>query len=102
MSIPVLSAADPLTVPAKLYDRIWIEEVVISAPDPNADASARVRLRRYAMVGDVAELEQEPGRWVEVRDVLSGAAADPDLAAVVSALMAYVAKIGVEAGVVAS
>lgn len=101
MPIPVLSAADPITVPARVYDRIWIEEIVISAPDPNGDASARVRLRRYAMVGDTAELEQEPGRWVEVRDVLSGAAADPDLAAVVSSLMTYVAKIGTEAGVVA-
>jgi hypothetical protein len=102
MPIPTLSAADPLVVPAKTYDSIWVEEVVISAPDINAPVNARVRLRRFGIVDGVAELESAPGQWVEVSDVLTGAAADPELAAVVGSLMVYVAKIGREQGVVAT
>jgi hypothetical protein len=102
MSIPILQAAEPLTVPAKVYDKVWVEEVVIDAPDPNGDVSARVKLRRFAVVGGVAELEPEQGQWIEVRDVLSGSQADPDLAAVVQSLMTYVGKIGIEAGVVSA
>lgn len=102
MPIPSLNAADPLTVPAKVYDRVWVEEVVIQAPDPNGEVTGRVRLRRFAVVDGAAELEPNPGDWIEVRDVLTGAAADADLAAVVSSLMAYIAKVGVEKGVIAA
>lgn len=99
--LPILPAADPLTVPAKIYDRIWVEEIVIDAPDPNGAVNARVRLRRYTLLADgTAELEPEPGRWVQVNDVLTGAQADAELAAVVTALMTYVAKVGVESGIV--
>ena len=101
MPLPILQAAEPLTIPATVYDRIWIQEIVISAPDPNGEVSARVCLRRFATVGGVAELEQGPGQWVEVHEVLAGSQTDADLAAAVSALMAYVAKVGVENGIVA-
>ena len=100
MSIPVLSAADPVTIPATVYDKVWVEEVVISAPDPNGEVTARVRLRRFAAVEGRAELEPAAGQWLEVRDVLTGADTDPDLGNVVSALMLYVAKLGRERGVV--
>jgi len=102
MSIPVLSAADPVTVPAKVYDKVWVEEVQINAPDPNGDATARVRLRRFGVVAGKAELEPGYGQWIEVQDVLGGAETDADLAAVVNSLMAYVARIGAEQGVVAA
>lgn len=102
MSIPVLSAADPVTIPATVYDKVWVEEVVISAPDPNGKVTARVRLRRFGVVAGKAELEPAAGQWLEVPDVLAGAETDADLAAVVGSLMAYVAKIGVEQGVVAA
>ncbi len=99
--LPVLGAADPLVIPAKVFDKIWVEEVVISAPDPNGEVSGRVKLRRFATLDGVAELSPDEGQWLEVQDVLSGSQADPELAAVVSALMTYVAKIGVEGGVIA-
>jgi hypothetical protein len=100
MSIPVLSAADPVTIPATVYDKVWVEEVVISAPDPNGEVTARVRLRRFAAVEGRAELEPAAGQWLEVTDVLTNANIDPDLGNVVSALMLYVAKLGREHGVV--
>ena len=102
MSIPVLSAADPVIIPATVYDKVWVEEVVISAPDPNGEVTARVRLRRFAAVEGRAELEPAAGQWLEVRDVLTGVDTDPDLGNVVSALMLYVAKLGREHGVVMS
>jgi hypothetical protein len=101
MPVPVLQAADPLTIPAKVYDKVWVEEVIISAPDPNGEVNGRVRLRRFTVVEGVAELEPEQGQWVEVKDVLAGSEADADLAAVMSSLLTYIAKIGVEEGVVA-
>ena len=102
MTIPVLESATPVTVPAKVFDKLWVEEVVISAPDPNGDASARVRVRRFCTTDGLAELEPEQGQWIEIKDVLSGSATDPDLAAVVGSLMTYIAKIGTEQGVVAA
>lgn len=100
MAIPTLTAATPLTVPAKVYDKIWVEEVVISAPDPNGDASARVRLRKFTVVDGVAELEPTPGNWLQINDLLANSETDADLAQVVSSLMAYIAKVGAAEGVI--
>jgi hypothetical protein len=100
MPLETLLSADPLTVPAKAYDAVWVEEVVVSAPDPLAEVTARVRLRRFCQAD--GSLEPAQGQWLEVRDVLTGAGADPELGAVLTTLMAYVAKIGRENGVIAS
>jgi hypothetical protein len=102
MAAPVLVAADPLAVPAKIYDKIWVEELVVSAPDPNQDASARVRLRKFAVVNGVAELEPGAGTWLTINNVLSGAETDPDLGQAVAALMAFITKTGQAEGVVAA
>lgn len=99
MPIDTLLSADPLLIPAKSYDAVWVEEVVVSAPDPLSEVTARVRLRRFCSAD--GSLEPSPGQWLEVQDVLTGAGADPELGAVVSSLMAYVAKIGRENGIIA-
>jgi hypothetical protein len=99
MPLDTLIAADPLLIPAKSYDAIWVEEIVVAAPDPAQPVTARVRLRRFCAADGT--LEPNQGQWVEVQDVLTGAEADAELAAVVSSLMAYVAKVGVERGIVA-
>jgi hypothetical protein len=66
------------------------------------EAEARVTLVRFRTTDDgVEEAPAEPVR-LHVRDLLAGAEADADLAAAVGALMAYVAKVGVEQGVVAA
>lgn len=99
MPLVTLVAAEPLVIPAKSYDSIWVEEVIVSAPDPSQPVTARVRLRRFCQAD--GSLEPNPGCWVSVQDVLTGAAADAELAAVVSSLMAYVAKLGAEQGIIA-
>ena len=100
MPLETLLSADPIVIPAKAYDAVWVEEVVVYAPDPLGPVKARVRLRRFCQADGT--LEPSQGQWLEVRDVLTGAAADPELGAAVAGLMAYVAKIGREQGVIAS
>jgi hypothetical protein len=99
--IPTLYCAEPLDVPAKVFGKLWIREIVLSSPT-GGEAEARVTLVRFRTTEDgVEEAPAEPIR-LHVRDLLAGAEADADLAAAVGALMAYVAKVGVEQGVVSA
>jgi len=100
MPIPTLLAASPTSINAT-YDKIWVEEIVISAPTLGGDATARVRLRKFRSTDDGGEFAPDAGEWLQVDSLLAGAASDPDLAAVVGSLMAYVAKIGIQQGVIA-
>lgn len=98
--IPTLYAAEPLSISAT-YEKLWVREIVISSPIVGGEAEARVTLVRFRTTETgVEEAPAEPVR-LHVRDLLAGADSDPDLAAAVGALMAYVAKVGVAEGVVA-
>lgn len=99
--IPTLYAAEPLAISAN-YDKVWVSEIVISAEDPAADVTARVRLRRFRSVDGHVEFAPEPPLWLEVPDLLATAAGDTQLAEVVAGLMAYVARVGVDQGVIAA
>ena len=99
-SIPTLFASEPLAISAT-YDRLWVREIVVSSV-VGGEAEARVTLVRFRSTETgVEEAPAEPVR-LHVKDLLAGAEADPDLAAAVGALMAYVAKVGIEQGVVAA
>lgn len=100
MSIPVLRAAQPLEV-AAVYDKVYVAEVVITA-DPQADVSARVRLRRFRTVGGQVEFAPEPPMWLEVDNLLSRAESDSALANVIGGLMQCIATIGAESGIIAA
>jgi hypothetical protein len=101
MAVPTLLAAAPTSINA-VYDKIWVEEIVIAAPTLGGDATARVRLRKFRTLPDGSgEFAPDAGEWLQVDSLLAGAESDPDLAAVVTSLMAYVAKVGIEAGVIA-
>jgi hypothetical protein len=101
MSLPILNAVDPTVIPAKTYDRVWVEEIVIRAPDPNGDVVGEVKLRKYGMFDGVAELEPGNGQWIRVENMLAKSAEDSDLQTAMNALLAYVGKIGVENNIVA-
>lgn len=94
-------AAEPLVIPARTYDRIWIEAVEILAPRPDGDAVARVRLRRFCVDDQGVVHTEFDSQKIEVADILAKSATDADLAAAVQALMAYIGKAGVEQGVIA-
>ena len=100
MAVPTLAAANPTVINAT-YPSIFVEEVVISG-ELNGDFNARVRLRKFRTLEDGSgEFAPDAGEWLQVDSLLAGAESDPDLAAVVASLMAYVAKVGVEKGVIA-
>jgi hypothetical protein len=60
-----------------------------------------VLLRKFRSTESGAEFSPEAGEWITVDSIIAGAESDPDLAAAVGSLMAYVAKKGIEAGIVA-
>jgi len=100
--LPVLTAADPTTIPAKTYDRIWIEEIVIRAPDPNGEIHGEVKLHKYGIFDGVAEFEPDHGRWIRIDNMLSLADSDTDLQNTMLSLISYVTKIGQNESVISS
>jgi hypothetical protein len=102
MSLPILSAASPTTIPAKVYDRVWVEEISIKGPDPNSEVSGEVKLHKYGMFDGVAELEPDGGQWIRMDKMLEESATDSDLAAAMGALIAYVNKLGQENDIISS
>jgi len=101
-NLPILNASNPTEIPAKVYDRVWIEEISIKAPDPNGDINGEVKLHKYGMFNDKAELDPKGGKWIFVEDMLKKSDEDSDLQAAMNALIAYVAKLGVENDVVST
>lgn len=100
MPIETLYAAAPTVINAT-FDKIWVEEIVISALTLGGEVTARVRLRKFRTTEDGAEFSPDPAETLTVEELLAGAEADNDLAAAVGSIMNYVAKIGREQGVVA-
>jgi hypothetical protein len=98
--LPILNAKDPTVIPEKTYDRVWIEEVVIKAPDPNGEVIGEVKMHKYGMFNDVAELDPKGGKWLRIENMLETAAEDSDLQLAFGALLGYVAKLGVENDVI--
>lgn len=99
-NLPILNAANPEVIPAKTYDRIWIEEIVIRAPDPNGDILGEVKLRKYGMFDSVAEFEPGNGQWIRVNNILEQSNSNETLQTAMSTLIAYVTQIAVENGIV--
>lgn len=100
--LPNINPLEPTIVPAKTYDQFWVEEIVIHAPDPNGDAIARVRLKKFGVFDGKAEF-MPGGEFVNltINDLLSKSNEDNDLANVVESLLLYIKKAGIEQGIVA-
>lgn len=98
--LPILDAVNPEVIPAKTYDRVWIEEVVIRAPDPNGDILGEVKLRKYGMFDGVAEFEPGNGQWIRVENMLEKSETDATLQTAMTALIGYVMQVGVENNVI--
>jgi hypothetical protein len=98
--LPILNAVDPAVIPAKTYDRVWIEEIVIRAPDPNGDVTGEVKLHKYGMFDGVAELEPGNGQWVRVDNMLEKSETDANLQAAMTGLIGYVMQLGAENNII--
>ena len=98
--IPTLYAAQPVTIAAS-FDKVWVREIVIAAPQIGGEAEARITLQLFRSNAD--GVEAAPGEPIRltVANLLATADEDADLANAVAAIMQYVAKVGVAQGVVA-
>ena len=100
--LPNLVPATVSTVPAKTYDKLWVSEIVISSPDLNGDAVARVFLRKFGVFDGVAEfMPGDEGIRLTIDNLLSKSNTDTDLANIVQSLLLYIGKAGAEQGVIA-
>ena len=102
MSLPILTASDPTTVPAKVYDKWWISNINIIAPNPNQDASASVTLVKFATNEDGSASLSDECAYLDMGGLLSGAPSDPELASVIVGLMNYIMKVGQDRGIIAN
>ena len=102
MPIETLNAASPITVPAMSYDKVWMEELVISAPDPNEDATARLRLRLFTVNEDGSKTLHPAVRVIVKNGLLAGETEDAELSQAITALMNYVGKVAIEDGFVSA
>ncbi len=98
--LPILEAVTPEVIPAKTYDRVWVEEIVIRAPDPNGEVIGEVKLHKYGMFEEKAELDPKGGSWIRVDNMLAKSNEDTDLQAAMASIMTYVGKIGVENNII--
>jgi hypothetical protein len=101
-SLPVLYANNPTTIPAKTYDRVWIEEIIIRAPDPNGDVNGEVKLHKYGVFDGAAELDPNGGNWIRLENLLSLSETDIDLQNAMNSLTTYIAKIGQDQSIIAT
>jgi len=100
--LPNIEPIEPTIIPAKTYDKYWVEEVNISAPNVNGDAVARVKLRKFGVFDGVAEfMPGDNGTNMFIKNILSQSAEDNDLANIVQSLLLYIRKAGIEQGLVA-
>ena len=102
MSLPILPASSPSTVPAKVYDRIWIEDITIKGADPNGEISGAVKLRKYGMFDEVAELDPDYEKWITIPNMLEVSATDTDLATAMTSLVSYITKLGQAEDIISS
>jgi hypothetical protein len=100
MSLPVFYASNPLTTPSQSYNKIWIEKVEIDAPSPDKDAIAIVRLRRFYTSEDGTVYTEPESIKMQIDNILTYSAQDPDLANTISTIMGYVFKVGVARGII--
>lgn len=102
MSLPILNASEPTVVPSKTFDKWWIKEINIIAPDPNGDAHAHVVLAKFRTKDDgLAELSSETND-LNIMNILSSSQNDGELASIINYLMTYIARVGIEQGIIKS
>ena len=102
MSLPILSPVEPSIIPAKTYDKLWVQDVMISAPHPSGEATCNIRMIKFGVFDGVPELEPgNNGIWMNIDNILSKSVQDNDLANIVQSLLLYIRKAGIEQGIVA-
>lgn len=97
--IPTIYAAEPTVIPSQTYDKWWVRSVAISALHPGGDAHARVELVKFRTTADGTVESSSDTAEIEIENVISVAATDPALGAVVAGLLDYVRAVCVSRGI---
>jgi hypothetical protein len=97
IELPELIATEPTSRPAVVYDRYWVQTLVVRAPAPNQPADATVILAAYSsadgsLSGETVNLT--------VSDLFTRAAGDQKLAEAMVSLMQAVQQIAAADGLV--
>jgi hypothetical protein len=97
VELPELIASEPTSRPAVVYDRYWLQTLVMRAPAPGQTADAIVTLAAYSsadgsLSGETVNLT--------VSDLFAKAAGDQQLADAMVSLMQAVQKIAAADGLV--
>lgn len=103
MALPVIDSSSPFIIPpqtiaALTYDKLAPVSIVIQTFDVNGPTTVHVEYVRYRILDDgvTREPAPQPSTIVIIKDILSLATTDQDLANAAQAIMIYVAKIAVE------
>ena len=88
-------------VPQKVFDRLWVQQINISAPTPTGDATARISFKKFAVTDGEVFLSDEPPINLDLNSLFLRAETDAELAGIMSSLMAYVHKVADAQGIAA-
>lgn len=112
MALPDIVTANPvvvppITVPERVYDRLWLATCVIQATAVGGEANAAVELVPYRILEDgSSEVAPAPSIQFTIENLFALAATraaigDTGLATVMTLLLQEVVKLGRERGIVA-
>jgi hypothetical protein len=65
----------PITVPEKVFDKLWVAQVMISSPGPTQETMAEVVLTPYNEAG---ELLPEQSKVLSITSIMARATAFPE------------------------
>lgn len=98
MPIETIVASTPTTIPTKTYDKWWVSNIAINAPNVNGDANAMVTLTKFRVLPDGTKEASDERVNFRVEKLLENAQTDAALASVVEGLMSYVVAKATELG----
>jgi len=100
MSLPVIVASETKTSEPQeviTFNKWWIEHLMILG-DKTGQVTASVSLRKFGTKADQTMVFDDETAFLQIDNVLEEAANDPDLAAVMGGLIAYVGKKTIQEG----
>jgi hypothetical protein len=95
--LPVLVATDPVTRPAVVYDRWWLQSLIVQAPTPTGEATATVILARYSSADGSLSGETTT---ITLPDLFGRLGDDYTLASAMAGIVQVVQRIAAEKGLV--
>ena len=98
MPIETIVASQPTSIPAKVYDKWWVSNISVNAPNVNGDANAMVTLTKFRVLPDGTKEASDERVNFRVEKLLEKSQEDANLASIVEGLMSYVVAKATELG----